>query len=65
MGVQENQNNKSVTEQQELTTQERRRRAWGLGGDSKLSQKNKIGIRHNRKRGLVAGHPFARVIGLD
>ena len=65
MGVQENQNNKSVTEQQELTTQERRRRAWGLGGDSKLGQKNKIGIHHNRKRRLVVGHPFARVIFLD
>ncbi|NNF96550.1 MAG: class I SAM-dependent methyltransferase [Halobacteria archaeon] len=36
-----------------------------MGGDGKLSQKNKIGIRHNRKGGLVAGHPFARVIGLD
>ncbi len=65
MGVQESQNNKSVTQQQELTTQQRRHQAWGVGRDAKLNQKNIIGIHRKRKRGLIAGHPFARVIGLD
>lgn len=65
MGVQKNQTNKAVTQQEELTTEERRRRAWGMGGEGKFSQINKIGIRHERRRELVAGHPFARVIGLD
>jgi len=65
MGAQKNQTNKSITQQQELSTQERRHQAWGIRGDAKLSHKNKIGIRHNQKRGLVPGHPFARVIGLD
>ncbi len=65
MGVQKNQTDSAVNQQQELTTEERRRRAWGMAGEGRFSQKNKIGIRHKRKRGLVAGHPFARVIGLD
>ena len=38
MGVQESQNNKSVTQQQELTTQQRRRQAWGVGRDAKLAE---------------------------
>lgn len=65
MGVQKDKTHKSITEQQDLSTQERRRQAWGIGDDTQLSQKNKIGIRDNRKHGLVAGHPFARVMGLD
>lgn len=65
MGTQKDQTNKPITEQQDLSTHERRRQAWGMGDDTQLNQKNKIGIRYNRKRGLVAGHPFARVIGLD
>jgi cyclopropane-fatty-acyl-phospholipid synthase len=65
MGVQKNQTDKSITQRQELSTQARRHQAWGMGGDAKLGQKNKIGIHHNQKQGLVAGHPFARVIGLD
>jgi len=54
-----------VDQQQKLTIEERRRRAWGMAGDANSGQKNKIGIRHDRGRGLVAGHPFARVISLD
>ncbi len=64
MAVQNKQSDNSV-EQQELTTEERRRQAWGMGRNGSHGEKNKIGIRRNRRRGLVAGHPFARVIGLD
>lgn len=65
MGVQKKQANNSVTDQQKLSTQERRRQTWGMEDDAASKQKNKIGIRHKQKQGLVAGHPFARVMGLD
>ena len=65
MGVQKEQTKKTITQEQELSTQERQRQAWGMDSDSRLSQKNKIGIRYNQKRSLVSGHPFARVIWLD
>ena len=65
MGVQKNQAGNLFAQQQELTIEERRRRAWGIGGEGKPGEKNKIGIRHSRRRGLAPGHPFARVIGLD
>jgi len=65
MGVQKNQPKETTTNQQELTAQQRRQLAWGLGNDNRGGEKNRIGIRQHQKRGLVAGHPFARVIGLD
>ena len=65
MGVQKNQPKETTTNQQELTAQHRRQLAWGLGNDNRGGEKNRIGIRQHQKRGLVAGHPFARVIGLD
>ena len=65
MGVQENQSKKSGTKQQELTTQQRRLQAWGTGSEDGGSEKNRIGIRQHQKRGLLAGHPFARALGLD
>jgi cyclopropane-fatty-acyl-phospholipid synthase len=65
MGVQKNQPKKTTTNQQELTAQQRRQLAWGMENDNRGGEKNRIGIRHHQKRGLVAGHPFARVIGPD
>jgi len=65
MGVQENQSEKTATNQQELTAQQRRQLAWGMGNNDRGGDKNRIGIRQHRKRGLVAGHPFAHVTGLD
>jgi cyclopropane-fatty-acyl-phospholipid synthase len=65
MGVQKNQPKETTTNQQELTAQQRRQLAWGLGNDNRGGEKNRIGIRQHQKRGLVAGHPFARVIGPD
>jgi len=44
-----------------LSVAERRRRAWGLGGESK---RNKIGIRLDGRR-LTTGHPFAHVTTMD
>jgi len=65
MGVQENQSKKTVSKQQALTIQQRRQKAWGLGSDDHVAVKNRIGIRQHQKHGLVAGHPFARAVGLD
>jgi cyclopropane-fatty-acyl-phospholipid synthase len=65
MGVQKNQPKETTTNQQELTAQQRRQLVWGMGNDIRGGEKNRIGIRQHQKRGLVAGHPFARVIGPD
>ena len=65
MGVQSKQAESSETKKKELSTQERRRQTWGMEEDSQFSHKNKIGIQRDHKRHHVAGHPFARVTGLD
>jgi len=44
-----------------LSVEERRRRAWGLGGEA---ERNKIGIRLGGRR-PGSGHPFAHVTAMD
>ena len=44
-----------------LSVEERRRRAWGLGGEA---ERNKIGIRLGGRR-PGTGHPFAHVTAMD
>jgi cyclopropane-fatty-acyl-phospholipid synthase len=63
MAVQKKQANKVAATSNELTTQQRRLQAWGV--DDQSGGKNRIGIRQHQKRGLIAGHPFAHVLGID
>ena len=65
MAVQKKLTNKVAATSNELNTQQRRLRAWGMGSDDRGGDKNRIGVRQYQKRRLVAGHPFAHVLGLD
>ncbi len=49
----------------QLTTQERRRKAWGMNRAAGVTSRNRIGILQQRPSRLKPGHPFARVNRLD
>ena len=63
MAVQKKQISNNNTPAEQLTTEQRRLQAWG--DDEQTGDKNRIGIRRHQKRGLIAGHPFAHVLGFD
>ena len=63
MAVQKKQVSNTTKPAEELTTQQRRLQAWGI--EEQNGDKNRIGIRQRQKQGLITGHPFARVLGMD
>ncbi|MDX1824475.1 MAG: cyclopropane-fatty-acyl-phospholipid synthase family protein, partial [Thiohalomonadales bacterium] len=65
MAEQQKQANNVAKTETELTTEQRRLKAWGIGNDDGSGDTNRIGIRNGQKRNLVTGHPFAHVLWLD
>ena len=65
MAEQQKQKSNVARTETELTIEQRRLKAWGMGKDDGSGDTNRIGIRKGQKRNLVTGHPFAHVLWLD